>query len=200
MKELKSYTLLIFISLFFSSSIFSQKQQFEVGLIGGLNFSALAGEELTDFYGLNLGIISTARLSEKYKLGIAFLFSQNGEYIIPELYPPIEFSQLRLNHLEIPIHINRIVTRSRNGKSQKATFNIGAAYVHLINHKAKNEVKEDVSSQIIYNKRNAILPQAGVTFHFSPNWGFNLKATVPVNVIDWTIAVRMVYTLVRGNK
>lgn len=178
-----------------SISVFSQNQRFEAGIITGLNFSALEGEDLTDYAGVNLGIFSTARLSKKYKVGIEFLFSQNGEYLIPTFYPKVEYSQLRLNHLEIPIHLNRVVTTSRNGRQQQATFNVGVAYIHLLNYKAKDIEKKDISNQFIYDKRNALLPQVGMVYHFSEKFGFNLKATIPVGVEDWTIAVRIVYTL-----
>jgi len=187
--------LAILICLFLSISIFSQNRRFEAGFIAGFNFSALEGEDLTDYAGLNVGIFSNARLSEKYHLGIEFLFSQNGEYLIPIFYPKVEYSQLRLNHLEIPIHLNRVITTSRNGRQQRATFNIGVAYVHLLNYKAKNIDKKDISNQFIYDKRNALMPQVGMIYHFTEKMGLNLKATIPVSVEDWTIAVRMVYTL-----
>ncbi len=186
--------LCFFVYLLFSSSLFGQTQRFEAGIIGGLNFSALEGEDLTDYAGINLGIFSTAKLSEKYKIGIEFLFSQNGEYLIPSFYPKVAYSQLRLNHLEIPIHLNRVVTTTRNGRQQRATFNVGVAYIHLLNYKAKDLEKKDISNQFIYNKRNALMPQVGMIYHFSKKFGFNLKATIPVSVEDWTVAVRMVYT------
>ena len=187
--------LFLLVYLFLSISMFSQNQRFEAGIIAGLNFSALEGEELTDYAGLNLGIFTNARLSKKYHLGVEFLFSQNGEYLIPTFYPKVEYSQLKLNHLEIPIHLNRVVNTSRNGKQQRATFNAGVAYIHLLNYKAKNIEKKDISNQFIYDKRNALMPQVGMIYHFSEKCGFNLKATIPVCVEDWTIAVRMVYKL-----
>lgn len=194
MKGLKKQFSII-VGLLLSISVFCQSQRFEAGIIAGLNFSALAGEELTDYAGLNLGIFSNARLSEKYQVGIEFLFSQNGEYLIPAFYPKVAYSQLRLNHLEIPIHLNRIVTISKNGQQQSATFNVGVAYVRLLAYKAKNIEKKDISNQFIYDKRNALMPQVGMIYHFSEKWGFNFKATIPLSVEDWTIAVRMVYTL-----
>jgi len=194
MKAIRKY-LSILVGLALSVSVFSQNQRFEVGMIAGLNFSALVGEELTDYAGINVGIMSIARLSKKYNIGIEFLFSQNGEYLIPEFYPKVEYSQLRLNHLEIPIHINRIVSTSKNGRQQTATFNLGIAYIHLLNYKAKDIEQKDISNQIIYNKRSALMPQAGMIYHFSKNLGLNLKATIPVNVEDWTLAIRMIYTL-----
>jgi len=194
MKAIRKY-LSILVGLALSVSVFSQNQRFEVGMIAGLNFSASVGEELTDYAGINVGIMSIARLSKKYNIGIEFLFSQNGEYLIPEFYPKVEYSQLRLNHLEIPIHINRIVSTSKNGRQQTATFNLGIAYIHLLNYKAKDIEQKDISNQIIYNKRSALMPQAGMIYHFSKNLGLNLKATIPVNVEDWTLAIRMIYTL-----
>lgn len=72
---------------------------------------------------------------------------------------------------------------------------MGVAYIHLLNYKAKNIEQEDISNQIIYNKRNALMPQAGMVYHFSKNVGLNLKATIPLGVEDWTVALRMIYTL-----
>lgn len=195
MKAIKIYLSITIIHLICSTTSFSQNQRFNVGMVAGLNFSALVGEDLTDYAGLNIGIISTTHLSKKYQLGIEFLFSQNGEYLIPTFYPKVAYSQLRLNHLEIPIYINRLVTTSRNGTQQRATFNAGITYIHRLNHKAKNAEKKDISNQIIYDKKYAILPQVGMIYHISENLSFNLKATIPINVEDWTVAVRMIYML-----
>lgn len=83
----------------------SYGQKFNAGIIGGLNFSELEGSELTDYIGLNLGLIGTMKLSRKHQMGIELLFSQNGEYIIPEYYPKVEYGKIRLNYIEVPIKV-----------------------------------------------------------------------------------------------
>lgn len=173
----------------------AQTDRFNAGVVGGLNFSALAGEDLTDFFGVNVGIIGTAKLSKHYQLGIEFLFSQNGEYLLPDFYPRVTYDKIRLNHLEIPLHINGIVDILKKSKAHTVNFNAGIAYVRLLDHFAQDLTKKDISEQILYTKRDAFVIQTGMTYFFIPQLGINLKATLPIKVEDWTIATRLVYLL-----
>ena len=174
---------------------YSQNDRFDAGIIVGANFSALEGTELTDYFGLNAGIIGTMKLSNKHQLGIELLFSQNGEYILPEVYPLIEYGQIRLDHLEIPIHFGWLLTSRRRNKIQNFNINVGIAYVRLLSHFAEDDIGTDVSNQIIFNKKEAFHLQTGLTYNFSNSLGLNFKATVPIKVEDWTIAVRMIYMI-----
>ena len=153
---------LIFLVLLVNKS-YAQKEGFNVGVIAGLNFSALEGEELTDYIGLNLGLIGTRKFSKKYQVAIEFLFSQNGEYIIPQSYPNIEYGQIRLNHLEIPFHFDCLFTTFKRDRIQNININLGIAYTRLISHSAKDINQIDIADQILFDKKEAFHLQTGLT-------------------------------------
>jgi hypothetical protein len=87
MESIKSLALIAFF-IFQLGSAKSQNSPFNAGVIAGLNFSELEGNSITDYFGLNAGLIGTARIAKHAQIGVEFLFSQNGEYILPEYYPP----------------------------------------------------------------------------------------------------------------
>ena len=84
----------------------NQEQRFSLDLVAGLNFSELEGNSITDYFGINAGLIGSARLKKKTQLSLELLYSQNGEYILPTSFPTIEYGTIRLNYLEIPLHID----------------------------------------------------------------------------------------------
>jgi len=181
--------------ILFVNTSYSQNDRFNVGVIGGMNFSELEGDELTDYFGLNTGLIGTMRLSAKNQIGIEFLFSQNAEYIIPKYYPNIEYGQIRLNHLEIPIHFDWLIRNTKRNKIYNINIQVGIAYVKIIGHSAKDLNQVDVSSQIVFDKKDAFHLQSGLTYKITKNIGLNFKATIPIKVEDWTIAARMIYMI-----
>ncbi|MBK7939383.1 MAG: outer membrane beta-barrel protein [Lewinellaceae bacterium] len=175
----------------------AQHSKFNAGIVAGLNFSELEGEEITDYYGLNAGLIGTFRFSKHEQLGMEFLFSQNGEYILPESYPALQYGKVWLNHIEIPVHIDWLIGVFQRDKFYDWNLNLGIAYTRLIGFKAADVDKTDVSNQIIYGNKSAYLLQAGTTYHFTKKVGLNLKASLPVRVVglNWTLAARMIYML-----
>lgn len=173
----------------------AQNPRFNLGLIAGLNFAELEGEGITDYFGVNAGLLGTARLSKHAQLGMELLFSQNGEYILPEQYPDLAFGQIRLNHLEIPVHIDWLIGVFQRDKFYDWNLNIGMAYTWLIDYQVRDIENKKVNDQIIYGNKEAFLLQAGTTYHFTQKLGLNLKASLPVRVdgLSWTLAARMIY-------
>lgn len=173
----------------------AQNTRFNGGIIGGLNFAELEGNDITDYFGLNTGLIGTLNLTKKTQLGVEFLFSQNGEYILPEFYPKIQYGQVRLNHIEIPIHVDWSISSLQKNGFYDCRLNFGLAYTRLIAYKAENIEKVDVSNQIIYKDKDAYLLQLGTTYNFTKKIGLNFKASLPIRrqVLDWTLALRMIY-------
>ena len=173
----------------------AQNPRFNLGLIAGLNFAELEGEGITDYFGVNAGLLGTARLSKHAQLGMELLFSQNGEYILPEQYPDLAFGQIRLNHLEIPVHIDWLIGVFQRDKFYDWNLNIGMAYTRLIGYQVRDIENKKVNDQIIYGNKEAFLLQAGTTYHFTQKLGLNLKASLPVRVdgLSWTLAARMIY-------
>jgi len=185
------YILLIF------NEIYAQKSRFNAGIIAGLNFSELEGDGITDYFGLNTGVLGTFRFSKHGQVGMEFLFSQNGEYILPESYPLLQYGKVRLNHIEIPVHIDWLIGVFQRDRFYDWNLNLGVAYTRLIGYRAEDIQQSDVSNQIVYRDKDAYLLQAGTTYHFTKKVGLNLKASLPIRVdgLSWTLAARMIYMI-----
>ncbi len=186
------------LSLLFALSsfhLFAQDSRFHAGMVAGLNFSELEGDGVTDYFGLNTGLIGTARLTKHAQLGVELLYSQNGEYIIPEYYPPLEYGPVRLNHLEIPIHIDWLIGVFQRDSYYDLNLSIGTAYTRLLGYRVKDVEKTDVSDQVVYGDRDQWHLQAATSYQLSKRLGLNLKASLPISVngLDWTLAARLVY-------
>lgn len=194
----RHFAFILFYALFLSG-LPAQNSRFGAGIVAGLNFAELEGDGITDYFGLNAGLIGTARISRHAQLGMEILFSQNGEYILPESYPYLQYGQVRLNHLEIPLHIDWLIGVFKRDDFYDWNLNLGVAYTRLLTHQVEDVYHQDVSNQVIYGKRDAFLLQAGTTFHFTKRLGLNLKTSLPIRVegLNWTLAARIVY-LVSG--
>lgn len=177
-------------------STYGQDRIFNAGIILGLNFAELEGDGVTDYFGLNTGLIATARLSGKWQVGVEFLFSQNGEYILPEFYPPVRYGNIWLNHLEVPVHIDYLIDFLPGNDRQDLNINLGIAYTRLFGYRAEDALGNEVSDQIVYDGKEAFLLQPGMIYYFTDRLGLNLKATLPTSEarLDWTLAARMIYT------
>ena len=187
-----AFTFLLALS---SSCLFSQGTRFHAGVVAGLNFSELEGNGITDYFGLNTGLLGTARLTKHMQLGVELLFSQNGEYIIPAYYPPLEYGPVRLNHLEIPIHMDWLIGVFQRDSYYDLNLSIGTAYTRLLSYRVEDIERTDVSNQVVYDDRDAWHLQAATSYQLSKRLGLNLKASLPISVIglDWTLAARLVY-------
>lgn len=197
MKVIKTSSALLLLLAFSNSSLFSQTPRFNAGIVAGLNFSELEGDGVTDYFGLNTGLIGTARLSKHAQLGLEMLFSQNGEYIIPEYYPPLEYGPVRLNHLEIPIHIDWLIGVFQRDAYYDLNLSIGTAYTRLLGYRVMDIEKTDVSDQVVYGDKDQWHLQAATSYHLSKRIMLNFKASLPISVegLDWTLAARLVYWL-----
>lgn len=197
MKKKTCFKLLIFALTLAGNPLSAQQARFKAGVVAGLNFSELTGKNSTDYYGLNVGILGTARLSKHTQAGIEFLFSQNGEYILPEFYPELEYGTIWLNHLEIPFHLDWLIGVFEKDQFYDWNLNLGVAYTKLIGYRVEDLNKVDVTDQIVYGNKEAYLLQAGTTYHFTKNIGLNLKASLPIRIdgLNWTLAGRLVYLL-----
>ncbi len=185
----------LFIFIFIDSS--AQTSKFNAGFIAGLNFSELEGNGVMDYFGLNTGIIGTAKLSKHAQLGMEILFSQNGEYILPEYYPALQYGKVWLNHVEVPVHIDWLIGVVQRDKFHDWNLNIGLAYTRLLNYNVETIDKENVNDQIVYENKEALLLQAGTTYNFTKKVGFNFKASLPIRIeeLNWTLAARLIYMI-----
>lgn len=184
-----------FVILYIGQPLKAQNKIFHLGIPLGLNFSELEGNEITDYYGLNTGIMGIAKFSKHGQLGMEMLFSQNGEYILPKYYPPLEYGKVRLNHIEVPLHVDWLIGVFQREKFYDLNLNIGIAYTRIFSYHIEDLDKNDVSSQIIYENKEAMLLQAGMFYRFTEHVGMNLKASLPIRIdgLSWTLCARMIY-------
>ncbi len=195
-KHKHSILILVFV-LLSGSDAFGQTNRFNAGFVAGLNFAELEGDGITDYFGLNAGFIGTVKLTKHSQLCMELLFSQNGEYILPSSYPTLQYGQVWLNHVEIPVHIDWLIGVFERDKFYDWNLNIGLAYTRLVSYNIETVDKEDVSDQIVYIDKDALLLQAGTTYNFTKNMGLNLKASLPIRVdgLSWTLAARLIYMM-----
>lgn len=198
---MKSKSILFLISsifiILYTCDCFAQSSRFKTGVVAGLNFSELEGDEITDYFGLNAGLIGTARLSKHTQLGMEILFSQNGEYILPKSYPGLQYGQIWLNHIEVPIHFDWLIGVFQRDKFYDWNLNIGVAYTRLLSYQIETSDKIKINDQIVYENKDALLLQFGTNYNFTKHIGLNLKATLPIRIEDlsWTLAARIVYMI-----
>lgn len=198
MNNKKRLSILVFLLVILTSSgTFGQTSRFNAGFVVGLNFAELEGNGITDYFGLNAGITGTAKLTRHCQLGMEILFSENGEYILPAYYPAIQYGQLWLKHIEVPVHIDWLIGVFQRDKFYDWNLNIGLAYTRLISYNVETIDKANVSDQIIYSNKEAILLQAGTTYNFTKKVGLNLKASLPIRIegLSWTLAARLIYMI-----
>lgn len=198
---MKSKSILFLISsifiILYTCDCFAQSSRFKTGVVAGLNFSELEGDEITDYLGLNAGLIGTARLSKQTQIGMEILFSQNGEYILPKSYPGLQYGQIWLNHIEVPIHFDWLIGVFQRDKFYDWNLNIGVAYTRLLSYQIETSDKIKINDQIVYENKDALLLQFGTNYNFTKHIGLNLKATLPIRIEDlsWTLAARIVYMI-----
>ena len=189
--------LFVLLELALAGRLSAQQRVFNAGLVGGLNFAELVGEGNTDYFGPNVGIIGSARFARHGQLAMELLYSQNGEYILPEYYPTLEYGNIALHHIEVPVHVDLLIGLLQHDAYYDWNLNIGVAYTQLIGYSVKDRLGNDVSDLVIYGNRRAMLLQAGTTYHFTEHFGLNFRASLPIRVegLSWTWAARMVYML-----
>lgn len=188
------FTLITAVFLFLPTA-HAQLSRFNAGVVAGLNFAELEGDGITDYFGFNGGLVGTMKMTKHSQIGLELLYSQNGEYVLPAYYPALKYGQVQLHHIEIPLHIDWLIGVFQREKFYDWNLNLGVAYTRLLGYRALDIEKTEVTSQIIYNNREAFLLQAGTTYNFTHKFGLNLKASLPLRVdgLSWTLAARLTY-------
>jgi hypothetical protein len=143
----KTYLLFFSFSFLLFIYIDAQDSRFNAGFIAGLNFAALEGNGTTNYIGLNTGIIGTAKITRHSQLGMEILFSQNGEYILPKFYPALQYGQVWLNHVEVPVHIDWLIGVFQKDKFYDWNLNIGLAYTRLLSYNIETIDKVNINDK-----------------------------------------------------
>ena len=190
-------TLLFSIVFLLGTTLNAQQQRFQAGVLAGFNLAELEGTGIGSYFGLNVGAIVTGKIARQWQLSLELLYSQDGEYSLPEFYPPVEYGSIRLHFLEIPLHIDFLTKNDKAEGYNNWHLALGAAYARLMNYKVSTTEGLEITDDIIWEDRDAILVQGGATYFFTPHIGLNLRGTVSTDssFLGWTVALRAVYLI-----
>lgn len=124
------------------------------------------------------------------------LFSQNGEYLVPDFYPNLDFTKVRFNYIEIPIGINYRIEKKDEFSHRKGWLRARLTYAQLLDYQILVN-NDDVSDQIQLGKRSAILFNFGGAFFLQKNWGIDVRMSLPLTENDLipTYTFRGIYLL-----
>lgn len=172
-----------------SKEDYFQNKRFNAGLITGLNNSDIGN-------GWNVGMIGVADLTKHLHFSVELLFSQNGEYLVPDFYPDLNYTKVRFNYIEIPLGINYRVEKNDEFSHRKGWLRAGLSFAHLLSYNAYVD-EENVSNQIQLGKENVLIVNFGGAFFLNKNWGIDVKMSLPLTVNDLipTFAFRGIYLL-----
>lgn len=197
MKLQFQYYAILTLFLFLTLPGLSQKNYklFNAGVVAGLNFAELEGKGRTDYSGLNAGIKGCLRFSKHTQLVLEMLYSQNGEYILPDYYPSLEYGKINLSHLEVPLYIEWLIGIFEREKFYDWRIQLGGAYASLFHYKVFDKDDSNITDEIIYQDKNAVLLQAGTSYFITKNIGVHFRSSLPVQSdgLSWTMAFRMEY-------
>lgn len=185
----------LFLLLIINQS-YAQQDKFQIGILAGLNFSELEGESLGDYFGLNTGLKSTYRFSKNWQFSAEILYSENGEYILPDFYPEnVEYGKISLKHVEIPWHFDVLIDLFKKNDYVDWHLEFGFAYTKLLNYRAENQFGDRVDDQFVYGKKDAWQHQIGMTYFFSSRFGLNSRISIPLSFsgLTPTLSARLVY-------
>jgi len=166
-----------------SNSDFFHQKRFNAGFLLGLNASELAGDGFGSYVGTNVGVFGIADLNNKMHLSMELLWSQNGEYITPEFFPEVDYSKIKLNFIEIPFQFNYQLQQKGIESNRFGWLRVGIAFVHLLDYYAFRENIE-VTDQIIFGKKNALLVNFGGAFFLNQHWGIDVRMSIPTQTDD----------------
>ena len=172
-----------------SQEDYFQNKRFNAGLIAGLNASDIG-------VGWNAGVMGGIDATEYLHFSIELLFSQNGEYLVPDFYPNLDFTKVRFNYIEIPIGINYRIEKKDEFSHRKGWLRAGLTYAQLLDYQTLVN-NDDVSDQIQLGKKNALLFNFGGAFFLQKNWGIDVRMSLPLTENDLipTYAFRGIYLL-----
>lgn len=198
--------IILLLQLIGNEQVYGQRDLFSIGGIVGVNFSLLPFEEISNdektnnHNGLNAGIYCNADINEHFNLKIEILYSGNGDYLLPETFPRIEYAKINLNHVEIPFHFDFYVNSFEVFDFlPDMAIEFGGAYARLFRYYAEDIEGNDVSDQILYHGKDTFLMQIGTTIYFAKRFGGNIRFSMPINhrrsELGLTTTLRIAYNI-----
>lgn len=146
------------------------ERRFEAGVVAGLNISQVDGDKLRGFYkfGLQAGIKADAVLSDRWKVGIELLFSQQGarksDFDVPS--SELDVENIQFNMVEAPVLVHF--------RDWKLQVTAGGSYGNIINYSVTEITGEDGTEThaITQDIFSVIL---GGSFYFTENWVLDIR-------------------------
>jgi len=146
------------------------ERRFEAGVVAGLNISQIDGDKLRGFYkfGFQAGIKADAVLSDRWKVGIEILFSQQGarqsRFDVPS--SELDVKEIQFNMVEAPVLVHF--------RDWKLQLTAGGSYGNIINYSVTEITGEDGTeahplSQDVFS---LIL---GGSFYFTESWVLDVR-------------------------
>jgi hypothetical protein len=143
---------------------------FDGGVILGLNFTQVHGDNLAGFnkIGINTGGIAHINFNRNWSMSFEILYSQKGSATLPDPNDPFEY-KLNLQYAEIPVMVNY------NDKN-RLIFSAGLGYGRLFSVREVVNGNETANIEAAFNT-NELSYLFGGTFLIGEmrNFGINLR-------------------------
>ncbi|PPK84071.1 outer membrane protein with beta-barrel domain [Neolewinella xylanilytica] len=143
-------------------------QTFLASALAGGSLSQVDGDDLLGFHqpGINAGLRVVAVLGDHWRVGPEILYSQQGAKRNRNNLNISDFSDIRLNTVELPLMVYY--------KDWRITAEAGAAYQRLIDYRIEDANGADATDQ--YALRNDLFAlQLGVTVYLTRKLGINFR-------------------------
>ncbi|TXB66276.1 outer membrane beta-barrel protein [Phaeodactylibacter luteus] len=180
-------------------------RRFEAGLVAGLNLSQIDGDKLRGFYkfGFQGGLKADAILTERWKVGIEILFSQQGakRSKFDGLDSEFDIEEIHFNMVEAPllVHFRDWKLQVTAGGSYGRIMDYSVTEVTGEDGTATHELSEDIFSVILggsfYFTDNIVLDVRWSRWLGSPYSDAQAEAN-PQTLVPWigrTVTVRGCY-------
>lgn len=143
------------------------ERRFEAGLVAGFNLSQVNGDLLYGFnkIGLNLGGRVDAVLTERWRLSLEMLYTQQGASRSKTDNPASAFDKIRLNFVEAPVMLHF--------QDWKIQASAGVSYGRLINYEIIDYTGEDATDEVPL-RENVFSAVLGGAFFFDEHVGLNI--------------------------
>ena len=189
---MKLFKLLLPLFFLLSGANSLSAQRFDGGIIFGLNFAELTGEDVTDFIGGHLGVRSSMKLKKRLRLGMELVFSEQGEYIMVKSFPNVPITKIKLDYIEVPVQVewNALTKEEKN-----AWLNFGLAYAKLINYKIIARDQGDITNEVTWQSESAMLVTIGATAFFNEHIGINFRGAQSLQSLNLSpsLSFRAIY-------
>jgi hypothetical protein len=187
-----SFLLTLYLLLAVPTIVLCQKEQFNVGLVAGLNNTPV----LYNQFGVNAGLIATTSINERHGFRLELLLTQNGDNSLFEDIPE-DKTIYRVLYVETPIYFDWKwpILKKQQSLDLDAVYSLGLAYSRAVSVFAEDS--NNNKEQINFSNKNSALFKSGLTFIVAKRFGLNINLALPIRKteINPTYAIRLICLL-----